>query len=59
MELKKITGLVSEEIDEALDESAKNQNKKKMPYIGEIIQKYLQEENDAKDNQKTRAKEKR
>ena len=46
MEIKKITGFVSEEIDNALDESARKKNKKKMPYIGEIIEKYLQEEND-------------
>lgn len=43
-EMKKITGIISEELDEALNQSAKNQNKKKMPYIGEILEKYLKEE---------------
>ena len=44
-EFKKITGIISEELDEALNESARNKNKKKLPYIGEIIEKYLKEEN--------------
>ena len=56
MEIKKITGFVSEEIDNALDESARKKNKKKMPYIGEIIEKYLQEENDGSEKTSKRNK---
>lgn len=54
--IKKITGIISEELDEALNQSAKNQNKKKMPYIGEILEKYLEEEKLETSNEKTRNK---
>ena len=43
-ETKRITSEIPLELDKALDESARKKNKKKMPYICEIITKYIEEE---------------
>ena len=43
-ETKRITSEIPLELDKALDESARKKNKKKMPYICEIVTKYLEEE---------------
>ena len=56
-ETKRITSEIPLELDKALDESARKKNKKKMPYICEIITKYIEEEkletNSEKRNKKT------
>lgn len=44
IETKRITSEIPLELDRALDESARKKNKKKMPYISEIITKYIEEE---------------
>jgi hypothetical protein len=46
MEEKKISGYITREVDEALDDYAKSKNKKKMGLIGEIITNFIKGEND-------------
>lgn len=63
MELKKITGFISEQVDNELNDYAKKNNKKKMGLIGEIVTNFIKgdtngnsEENNSKE--KTSSKKK-
>lgn len=57
MELKKITGFISEQTDEELNDYAKKNNKLKMGLIGEIITNFIKGENNG-NSEETSSKEK-
>ena len=57
MELKKITGFISEQVDNELNDYAKKNNKKKMGLIGEIVTNFIKGDTNG-NSEETSSKEK-
>lgn len=53
---KKISGYITREVDEALDDYAEKHNKKKMGLIGEIITNFIKGENFEENRKETSTK---